>query len=445
MHASMAPRLLMLAVAACVLMQPAVTFLPNPIYAYVVHELHRNLTGEGPGTARTHLQITAEALLQVTINFLLDISTNQTVQMNLQVLKGEENYTVTTQELLGAYYGNDHTRNRQVLFERMIKEVYRGNENTDLGFEEVDVSAAHFDAEQFVDGQNRLRILRREMLTALKGCDTRSARFLLGRMYHAVQDFYSHTNWVEMGNREPHPELAKPDVEIENTAEANPDENTCDNCPRNDTSIDDIERFFNNLKDGTLLKELGVGARIAPSGHSKYLYECPLTNVYNKSLTSGYFPGATKPGRRTPIPKPAGKCSHGGYPDPSSDEVAWGGINKDTPSRFFGYHENLHINATNIALEHSIQLLEDIKTSGEITDEEFASFLNLAITEGDAIEIIKSLVVVVDTSNSDAITGIKTAIRNATDRVENYVETEFGKNARMSYGLVTVGSAGKLM
>ncbi|CAK6969156.1 von Willebrand factor A domain-containing protein 7-like [Scomber scombrus] len=45
-----------------------------------------------------------------------------------------------------------------------------------------------------------------------------AARWTLGHILHPLQDFYSHSNWVEMGNTAPYSTLIRPDQPFENLA-----------------------------------------------------------------------------------------------------------------------------------------------------------------------------------------------------------------------------------
>ena len=55
-----------------------------------------------------------------------------------------------------------------------------------------------------------------------------------------------------------------------------------------------------------------------------------------------------------------GKCSHGGFFDRTSRQDPVGGINKDDLS---SDHASLHLKATDVALEASMELLEDIRVA----------------------------------------------------------------------------------
>src|SRR6185295_3558966 len=60
----------------------------------------------------------------------------------------------------------------------------------------------HFDNERIGDGTKRLLVLKEAIVSDLKGGspDGVSARDHLGAALHSIQDFYAHSNWVEMGH-----------------------------------------------------------------------------------------------------------------------------------------------------------------------------------------------------------------------------------------------------
>jgi hypothetical protein len=59
------------------------------------------------------------------------------------------------------------------------------------------VPEAHFDSESFSKGSARLRRKRQAALEMLAAGDRRGALLLLGQALHAIQDFFSHSNFVE--------------------------------------------------------------------------------------------------------------------------------------------------------------------------------------------------------------------------------------------------------
>ncbi|KAL2889885.1 protein G7c precursor [Ceratocystis lukuohia] len=57
----------------------------------------------------------------------------------------------------------------------------------------------HFDGERIYEGQLLLTALRGAIVSSLQEGDGETARALLGKALHGVQDFYAHTNWLEIG------------------------------------------------------------------------------------------------------------------------------------------------------------------------------------------------------------------------------------------------------
>lgn len=145
----------------------------------------------------------------------------------------------------------------------------------------------HFDGEAFAAGQALVTSEFNSTVSALKKKDAKAARQNFGAALHSIQDFYSHSDWVELGNRSPHPNLGPPGQTIGNVSPIN--ETTCVNCGAGTNGCADCTR-----------------------------------NVVTTHLTNGYFALLFSSS------KPDGKCSHGGSGDVTSSKVPTGGINKDT-------------------------------------------------------------------------------------------------------------------
>ncbi|XP_019642535.1 PREDICTED: von Willebrand factor A domain-containing protein 7-like isoform X2 [Branchiostoma belcheri] len=166
------------------------------------------------------------------------------------------------------------------------------------------------------------------------------------RFYQAaLQDFYSHSNWVEMGHKEPNAGLAVPGADIGRVAA--PDTPTCEDCSK------------------TL-------------GFLWYKCEDNIRAELNQQglLTSGYSSNQ-KDLNGNPVNKPegVGKCSHGGHFDGSKDIPAAGGINKDTKWSLFSPHSDLHNQAAQLAVKATEEFFRSIRTA--TGDAQFANFLNL--------------------------------------------------------------------
>jgi hypothetical protein len=203
------------------------------------------------------------------------------------------------------------------------------NERVDLN---QFLSSWHFDGENFAEGQARLLTLRQGCINGLKNQDALTARENLGGALHTIQDFYSHSNWVELGNGDPNPALGEPGQKIANTAD--PFEVTC-----------------------------------SPDGGT----------LNTTKLTSGYYGGED----RTPlIPQ---KCRHGGVKDSSSGSSD---INKDGRNPLFSPGSG-HAEAARLALEATQQFIRSVKN--DITTRELKLLFGVGPTLGFAIDTTGSM------------------------------------------------------
>ena len=146
-------------------------------------------------------------------------------------------------------------------------------------------AAVHFDGEQFLQGSQRLIRLRQELVTLLlKGDKLQHARNLAGNALHTLQDFYSRSNWIELGNTLPLNALAQPGSDIwQENIIAGATEPTCRNC----------------LSDQQSNGSTACGSNLATG-----------------KLTSGY-----RSGQDIKKPVDIGRCSHGGQTDVSQQLV----------------------------------------------------------------------------------------------------------------------------
>jgi uncharacterized repeat protein (TIGR01451 family) len=217
--------------------------------------------------------------------------------------------------------------------QKAIQQIKDGNSETDLSSTYF-VDEAHFTGETFDGSRSRLISNRNNMIASVRGVSRRkspeAARSYLGAATHAIQDFYAHTNWVEMGNSSPYGNLGHVELGTEfnpgfvaakNEATCNP----CDKCRNCDN------------------------------------------NVIRAKLTSSYF------GAYPWSKKPVNKCSHGAktrtatvpnlifpyippivtveiHPDTTENDPAKGGIAKDSLDCQDSPHSNWHYNAARVAL-----------------------------------------------------------------------------------------------
>ncbi|KAM4547585.1 von Willebrand factor A domain-containing protein 7-like [Fundulus diaphanus] len=243
-------------------------------------------------------------------------------------------------------------------FIKTIQRIKKKNWQTDIKYA---LSARrHCDNEKLNEGKKLIT----DGLSIVKASNNKqnfvSATSSLGRLLHTLQDFYSHSNWVEIGNIFPNSNLIRANARVGNIAAKA--KATCRTCNGDDCR--------NNI-----LKDI----------------------LENKILTSGYF-------SVNPFSKPSGKCSHGGFPDSTSVMEPKGGINKDTLE---SSHGHLHRQAANMATAATSQLLEDVR--GAAGDREFLEMMGLF--KG------KPLCFVVDTTGSmgDDIAAVKTVTASIID------------------------------
>ncbi|KAM8773368.1 von Willebrand factor A domain-containing protein 7-like [Acanthopagrus schlegelii] len=212
-------------------------------------------------------------------------------------------------------------------FHSALRQIYSQNGLVDRDF--VNSAGHHFNSEAFLEGRGLIL----EGMAAIKANihenNFQAARETLGRILHTLQDFYAHSNWVELGYTDPYINLIRPDHQLENLADVTTA--TCSDCA---------------------------------SG------SCPnpiLSDILKKKkLTSGYI------GIFSSF-KPQGKCSHGGAADLTSIAAPRGGISKDERR---ADNVAFHNAAVTLATAASLQLLEDIRSAAG--DRDFLRMMGIA-------------------------------------------------------------------
>lgn len=218
-------------------------------------------------------------------------------------------------------------------------------------------SALHFDGENFAGGQfvitgygtqtdtlpsNEVNLLS-QILYYLKTGDASSARTALGRACHTIQDFYSHSNYVDMGYTTPHGGLGRPG----SLGGAATWENTCTSCGNPLLSPADMTTCENNCW-------------WSPA-YSLCVNDCQCNdcskNLVTSSLTSGYWHDEDS------VPATGvNKCYHGGDVD-SSGKIREG-INKDSYDCSWSSHgPSYHWIAQSLAQQSTERFIDDIKAS----------------------------------------------------------------------------------
>uniref|UniRef100_A0A8C2A179 von Willebrand factor A domain containing 10, tandem duplicate 2 n=1 Tax=Cyprinus carpio TaxID=7962 RepID=A0A8C2A179_CYPCA len=254
----------------------------------------------------THQQITEAAFLRKMVEVCRDVATSQGNGFTLPI---NSKLTATTVQKACS---NSYASLLQLsTFNLAIIQTALSNAAVDR---KVFSTAHHFDDEDFKNGRDLITKGIVAVKVSIKKGNYLSARTSLGIVCHTLQDFYSHSNWVELGSTAPFSTLIKPELPLSNIA--GPNTKTCRNCVGEDCS--------DNILPDVLQQ---------------------------KTLTSGYFSLIFSS-------KPAGKCSHGGFFDRTSSREPTGGINKDDISSYHGF---LHFRAAEMAINATMELLEDIR------------------------------------------------------------------------------------
>jgi len=237
------------------------------------------------------------------------------------------------------------------------EEIARANAEVD---EDQVNGFKHFDGESFAAGKERLIALTGTLKHQLAAGDGQGARRSLGQALHSIQDFYSHSTFIESGRGGALTSLWDPSQALPEIS--GPDAPTCKDCQ------------LVLLSDGN------------------FFFDCS-SNVITPALSSGYYGGE----KETPaVPT---KCRHGGPFDTGPGPR--GGINKDTQFQVLSEHAHLHGAAAGSALEATRQFIRDLK--GQITQRQLELLLGVGPTLAMVIDTSSSMGSILDPVRSQAL------------------------------------------
>ncbi|XP_073698506.1 von Willebrand factor A domain-containing protein 7-like [Garra rufa] len=278
------------------------------------------------GGSLTHREITQLAILRKTAEVCRDIAISQGRDFTLPINNG---LTPSAVQKACSTSSASSSALSSLSFYSAITETYLSNAAVDVAFALSE--AHHVDNEAFREGRDLITKGVAAVKASVQQGSYISARITLGALCHTLQDFYSHSNWVELGSTAPFSTLIKPELLLNNIAD--PSTPTCKSC-------------------------------IGPNCADNILPEILL----HKKLTSGYFSIFSSK-------KPAGKCSHGGFADRTSSREPIGGINKDDISSDHGF---LHLRAAEMAINATMEVLQDIRLA--TGDQAFLRLVGLSQT-----------------------------------------------------------------
>ncbi len=167
-----------------------------------------------------------------------------------------------------------------------------------------DLPYAHFDAETFIQSNQRVIKFLTSINSSLQIKDYATARRLSGQILHTIQDFYSHSNWVEMGKTVINKNIGStsfsslPIISNEETTAC------LNNCSITEMKCGTLVNILINL-----IKFVGISTSL---NCPLIYYKCTGNIVQLDKLVSGFYTGQ-KLEDETPVLKPEfqSKCSHG--------------------------------------------------------------------------------------------------------------------------------------
>ncbi|CAF2153694.1 unnamed protein product [Rotaria magnacalcarata] len=319
-------------------------------YAFIPHPLVADVSLSS--NSITHTEITQLAVIRSLARFFFDTrlfanDTNATF-VNEEAYFTAEHTIDDLYELAHPEYNAFELISCSLPLKFIVDSMITENALVDFDYSTRKVAAAHYDNEAFINASRRILQFRERIINNINNIsqDLSNARDLLGQLLHTLQDFYSHSNWIEMGKTDINKFIGfNETIGIV----ARPDQPACTNngCTKIEQSC-------------TLWQEITVG--ICPLVY----YDCQnniLPEINNQQiLTSGYY--ATDVNENNELlqkPTNVGKCSHGSVLDKSSHIPAIGGINKDSYSLVYSPHANIHKQAADLAVKATEQFLNDLR------------------------------------------------------------------------------------
>lgn len=173
-------------------------FIPNKLVDSLALRLNHELNLDEASETLTHGEITKRGLIKSIAKYLHEQKETNTVKPENVRLNRISSYWEDIRNLYSDFYS--HWFNKLEI-DNLIETSFRINvAMVDFDEKMKDLPQAHFDANMFVESNQRVIDYSRAIITAILRKDYVSARQLAAEVLHTIQDFYSHTNWIEMGN-----------------------------------------------------------------------------------------------------------------------------------------------------------------------------------------------------------------------------------------------------
>lgn len=173
-------------------------FIPNKFVDSLARRLNGELELEEASETLTHGEITKRGIIKSIAKFMSEQKEDRSAAERVH-LDRLSFYWTDIRYLYNDFYSKWISK---LEIDNLIETSFRINVAM-VDFDErlKDLPQAHFDANKFVESNERIIDYSKSIITAILRKDYVTARQLAAETLHTIQDFYSHSNWIEMGNR----------------------------------------------------------------------------------------------------------------------------------------------------------------------------------------------------------------------------------------------------
>jgi hypothetical protein len=293
------------AIAFC-LINTVENFIPAKILDEVINKLDSTLSFDfgKVNPTLTHEEILRRGIIKSVANYFY-AKENGSILIDKSKV---DNEYLNINRIYIDYYGKGFCN---LPINRLLKyELLPNVAIVDLDPKTKDLPYAHFDAETFIQSNQRVMNFLTTINAALQVKDYSLARRLSGQILHTIQDFYSHSNWIEMGKTYINTNIGRANFSSQPII-SNVETTAClNNCTITEMKCGTLTTLFINL-----IKYLGISSSLSCP---LIYYKCTGNIVKLNTLVSGFYTGQ-KLEDGTPVLKPEfqAKCSHGGILDKS--------------------------------------------------------------------------------------------------------------------------------
>jgi hypothetical protein len=289
---------------------------------------------------------------------------------------GHSHEQITLDAIKGLYNEFFGTTKQTKSMKDAAKEIANANSSVD---DDQQHAVPHFDGEAFPESQSRIFGLFDACVSDLKSGAIGDARKALGQALHTLQDFYAHSNWIEIAGG-PNGALIPPGSPL---TRLDPSVPTCIFC--------------------------------VPNPVDPFAPIC-IGNIITNQLTSGYYHGEVDRVRPN-----LSKCNHGGITDLDAIPPQ-GGINKDSRLADFSPHFYLHDTAWPAAQASTQDFIRAIKA--QVSTRQIKALLGVGPTLSIVMDTTGSMSDIIASVQAQAIQIVNSRLNTDQEPVE-YILSPF--------------------